>query len=190
MSEKTRKVRFPSRKGDGPGRKFHSPTGNAPPDDRKQRSDRHGNRTLRSEGRNRPGRSGQNGCGALLREPRPTARPEAPLHGTPPARKPDSRRPETTGSPDERLKPTDRTTGRMTCRNAAAPNDGRDVPFQRDVPPVVIRMPPELLLRSGLFRFGLHLKRSEALDDIRIVVLRRIIDHRHLLFSGGPPARP
>lgn len=76
--KKPEKSRFPSRKGDGPGRKFHSPTGNAPPDDRKQRGDRRGNRTLRSEGRNRPGRSGQNGCGALLREPRPTARPETP----------------------------------------------------------------------------------------------------------------
>jgi len=43
--KKPEKSRFPSRKGDGPGRKFHSPTGNAPPDDKKQRSDRHGNRT-------------------------------------------------------------------------------------------------------------------------------------------------
>ena len=29
--KKPEKSRFPSRKGDGPGRKFHSPTGNAPP---------------------------------------------------------------------------------------------------------------------------------------------------------------
>ena len=39
-----------------------------------------GTETGRSDpkGGTAPGRSGQNGCGALLREPRPTARPEAP----------------------------------------------------------------------------------------------------------------
>ena len=84
--KKPEKSRFPSRKGDGPGRKFHSPTGNAPPDDRKQRSDRHGNRTLRSEGRNRPREI------RTKRMRRPPARappyrpPGGTPHGTPPAR--------------------------------------------------------------------------------------------------------
>lgn len=131
--KKPEKSRFPSRKGDGPGRKFHSPTGNAPPDDRKQRSDRRGNRTIRSEGRNRPREIRTK----RMRRPPARAPPYRPPgdtpHGTPPARKPDSRRPETTGSPDERLKPTDRTTGRMTCRNAAAPKRraGRPLPERR-----------------------------------------------------------
>ena len=76
--KKPEKSRFPSRKGDGPGRKFHSPTGNAPPTTGSRGAT--GTETGRSDpkGGTAPGRSGQNGCGALLREPRPTARPEAP----------------------------------------------------------------------------------------------------------------
>lgn len=76
--KKPEKSRFPSRKGDGPGRKFHSPTGNAPPTTGSRGAT--GAETGRSDpkGGTAPGRSGQNGCGALLREPRPTARPETP----------------------------------------------------------------------------------------------------------------
>lgn len=115
--KKPEKSRFPSRKGDGPGRKFHSPTGNAPP-------------TTGSRGATgaETGRSDPKGGTAPGDPDKTDAAPSCESPALPPARRHPARyaaRTETglptTGSPDERLKPTDRTTGRMTCRNAAAP---------------------------------------------------------------------
>lgn len=128
--KKPEKSRFPSRKGDGPGRKFHSPTGNAPP--------------RRQEAEERPARKPD----APIRRAEPPpgdpdktdAAPSCESPALPPARRHPARyaaRAETgqptTGSPDERLKPTDRTTGRITCRNAAAPKRraGRPLPERR-----------------------------------------------------------
>lgn len=131
--KKPEKSRFPSRKGDGPGRKFHSPTGNAPP----RRQEAEGRPARKPDAPIRRAEPPREIRTKRMRRPPARAPPYRPPggtpHGTPPARKPDSRRPETTGSPDERLKPTDRTTGRMTCRNAAAPKRraGRPLPERR-----------------------------------------------------------
>lgn len=127
--KKPEKSRFPSRKGDGPGRKFHSPTGNAPP-------------TTGSRGATgaETGRSDPKGGTAPGDPDKTDAAPSCESPALPPARRHPARyaaRAETgqptTGSPDERLKPTDRTTGRMTCRNAAAPKRraGRPLPERR-----------------------------------------------------------
>lgn len=131
--KKPEKSRFPSRKETDPGRKFHSPTGNAPP--RRQEAEERPARKPDAPIRRAeppPGDPDKTDAAPSCESPA-LPPPGDTSHGTLPARKPDSRRPETTGSPDERLKPTDRTTGRMTCRNAAAPKRrrGRPLPERR-----------------------------------------------------------